>query len=230
MPYSERFSLVHVAVPKTGTTSVIEALQALHRIHGGELTLLTDRVDRRFRERHGLDALGDPQPRRAKHLSALQLRTILEERWERAFSFSLVRNPWAREVSRYWYTHEDHEPGWLAKWWQGAQRKFHGLSFPEWVERRRRSAKGRGGARNQLDKLTDQDGRILVDFVGRLENLQADFATVCDRIGVPRVAVPHVNSTGGGARYPAMYDQHTRDVVAELYARDIAAFGYRFGE
>lgn len=229
MPYSEKLRVVHIAIPKTGTTSVVRALRRLCERHGGELTLVKRDIDRRFRKRHGLDALGDRRPGRAKHLSAIQLKTILGEDYERAFSFSMVRNPWAREVSRYWFTHHSNEPSRAEKRRRDTRRKFHSLSFPQWVDRHAKRME-RGRAFNQIDKLSDLDGRIIVDFVGRLESVNEDFGTVCDRIGVPRLEVPHVNGTGGGRRYLEMYDDRTRDLVGEIYARDIEAFGYRFGD
>lgn len=229
MPYAERFQLVHVAIPKTGTTSVVRALQNLHDIHGGELTLVKDRIDATFRARYGLDALGDKQPGRAKHLSAIQLKTILGQRWDRAFSFSIVRNPWARTVSRYYFTHADNAPSEEERSRRGTGRTFHTKSFPRWLRDRVSEAERKGGLRNQIEKLTDLEGRVIVDFVGRLDSVSRDFATVCERVGVPPIEVPHLNGTGRGARYTELYDAETRELVRELYRRDIETYGFEYG-
>lgn len=94
---------------------------------------------------------------------------------------------------------------------------------------RRRGCRGpRAGYRGaQLDRLVDEDGEILVDFVGKLENLQADFATVCEHIGRPAAQVQHVNWTSR-SHYSQFYDDWSRDAVAALYQRDIEAFDYEF--
>lgn len=229
MPYSERFGLVHIAIPKTGTTSVVNALQRLHKQHGGSLTLVKDRIDARFRALHRLDELGDPHPGRAKHLSAIQLKYVLGEAYERSFSFTFVRNPWARMVSRYFFTRIENKPPLLERLRRGTTRTFHEKEFGEWVRGRARAAERDGELRNQIDKLTDLEGKVIVDFVGRLEDVQAGFARVCEQAGVPPIEVPHVNGTGQGRRYATFYEDWSRELVGELYRRDIEAFGYEFG-
>lgn len=229
MPYSERFRLVHVAIPKTGTTSVVRALRQLHARHGGELTLHDEPIDTAFRRRHGLDALGDPQPGHAKHLSALQLATILGDRYREALSFTFVRNPWARAVSRWAFHHAENKPSLLSRLRRRTSRRFHRLDFADWVRRRVRQAEREGGARNQVDKLVDLEGRNLVELVGRLERVDEGFAEVCRRVGVEPIPVPHVNGTGGGRRYTELYDDWSRAAIADLYRRDVETFGYELG-
>ena len=79
---------------------------------------------------------------------------------------------------------------------------------------------------SQSAMLTDTDGRLLVDFVGRFETLDAAFAQVCRRIGTT-VRLPRLNSTVH-ADYRSYYSDRLADEVGRYFAADAARFGYCF--
>ena len=75
--------------------------------------------------------------------------------------------------------------------------------------------------------LADADGKLLSDYVGRVEDMQASYDAICARIGIPNRPLEQVNSTRRGD-YRQYYDQQLIDGVAELYRRDLDLFGYGF--
>jgi Sulfotransferase family len=183
-------------------------------------------------------------PPRLAHMTAAEYVRwgyLSAEEFQRYYKFAFVRNPWARLVSEYRY------------------RPFHvhRYDFKTFVLRRFPTPGWSDVYRHvmpQVDYLTDADGRLLVDFIGKLESFSADFATICAALGFPKAELPRTNvtkvETGGlfsrnmlyrlqgalhgyfGAPehrdYRDYYDDETREHVAHYYRHDIKSFGYGF--
>lgn len=160
--------------------------------------------------------------------------------WERCFKFAFVRNPWDRLVS--WHSYmlvRGLPPPWHRRL-RGKDRRSQlaryawrrGQRFADFVHHctevvEDRKAGQRSFAWNQLDYLTDADGRLLVDYVGRFEQLGQDCAAVTARLGLQGVSLPHTNASRH-AHYSQYYTPALRDVVAQRFERDIKAFDYAF--
>ena len=169
-----------------------------------------------------------------KHFLARELREIHgPAAWDAAFKFSFVRNPWDRLVS--WWSMIDNG----RKTTTQPPNRFFGYvleraaSFEEFLRNCTDEIVDADGRkqifRNQIDYLVDADGRLLVNHVGRFERLQHDFDEISRRLGRPRAELARTN-VSRHADYRAHYTPALADMVAERYARDIAYFGYRFGD
>ena len=128
---------------------------------------------------------------------------------ENYFKFCFVRNPFDLAVSRYFY---------LTQTEKDTQFK----SFKEWCEKKQFFPK------LQLDFISVND-EIKTNFIGRFENIQQDFNTICDKVGIPHQELPHKNKSKH-KHYTEYYDEETKQIVAENYAKDIEYFGYEFGK
>ena len=86
-----------------------------------------------------------------------------------------------------------------------------------------------GGAvvKRQLDFITDPNGNIFVDFLGRYERLQKDFDEVCKILGIEPITLLITNNTIHD-HYTTYYNEKTVKIVEELYEKDIDAFRYGF--
>ena len=76
----------------------------------------------------------------------------------------------------------------------------------------------------QYPFVTDQQGRLLVNFVGRFENLAEDFAAVCQRLGI-HASLPYTNPSNH-RDYRQFYTPAWRDLGVEHAHQDCELFGY----
>ena len=149
-----------------------------------------------------------------KHATALQIQAAMDrEIFDSFFKFSFVRNPWDWQVSLYHYILDrPKNPGHEETKKMGSFRNFvfsrEKLSF------------------TQTSCLVDESGNLLVDFVGKFENLDQDFQSICHKVGIS-ASLPHINKSKR-TDYQDYYDAETRDLTARLYAEDIERFGYTF--
>jgi len=142
------------------------------------------------------------------------------------FTFTFVRNPWDRMVSYYKFR---------------LKRSYsmfdHGGSFREWImflcSDDVQKIKGHRphvlAIKSQYQFLVSKSNEISLDFIGKFENLQQDFDIICDKIGIPQQKLPHKNKSKH-KHYTEYYDDETKQIVAEKYAKDIEYFDYKFGE
>jgi hypothetical protein len=149
---------------------------------------------------------------------------IQENTWLESHKFTFVRNPFDRAVSSWKFGGWKPRYAWKCSFAEFVKRiQSWDLENPKtWNERSWHCC-------SQYAHLINEDGDLLVDFIGRFENLQEDFNIVCDKIGIPHQELPHHNKTKH-KHYTEYYDDETRQIVAEKYAKDIEYFNYEFGE
>lgn len=205
MLVSHRHRFIFIHIYKTAGTSLRRALEPFAE---GRLRRRVAGVTRRA---------GLPFPREApRHLTARQIRERLgPELFDRYFKFAFVRNPWAWQVSLYHYVlgQRDHRQGDFIRGLGG---------FDPYI--RWRVAEE---VRLQRDFLIGDGGGLIVDYVGRMETLDDDFAAICACLGLKHRGLPHRNRSAH-RDYRSYYTDETRDLVARAFAPDIEMFGYTF--
>lgn len=178
-------------------------------------------------------------PPRLAHLTAseyVSLGHISQEEFDAYFKFAFVRNPWTRLVSEYKFR------GWH-KVFSFRDFIFKHFPQPSWSAMYNH-------VKPQYEFLFDEHGNQLVDFIGKYENLQADFDRVCQLLGLEPPKLPHVGQSdrrkwwypikhplefwrmrrNTHPNYTCYYDARAIEFVSQMYHKDIETFGYRFGE
>jgi hypothetical protein len=145
------------------------------------------------------------------HMPAEAVRASLgEEIWNGYLKFCFERNPWDKVISRYW---------WAIHW--GQVRKMPDLpSLEEFVF-------GRYGRLDTDWPIYAIDDEIAVDVVGRYESLEGDLRAILGRTGLTiQVELPRTKSGFRAPGDPERFSARGAERVAELFHREIAAFGY----
>lgn len=157
------------------------------------------------------------------HLTAREvIAKIGQDRWNSAFKFTLVRNPWDRVVSHYEYRRKKNK----------TEIASRGVTFSDWVKMTYGENRNTFYYNNpksfqpQVEWLKDDGGKIAIDFVGKFESINEDFNHVKHVIGLA-AELPHLNASPRTG-YQPYYDDETRIIVARWFHEDIEAFQYTF--
>lgn len=226
MIISHTHRYIFIKSTKTAGTSIEAALSS----HCGDDDIVTPLGDYEFNR----DASGAWVHRSMnegaykQHDDALTIRNSLPtETWDSYFKFSIARNPWERTLSRFFWNHRN-DPALKPK-----KRFYHhlGVPFDELGPARQAFARFLAEeAWDTNDRFYIIDDALCVDFVIRYEHLADDLKTVCKRVGLPELELPHLKSglRSRSHHYSEYYDATTRALVAERHQNDIRHFGYTF--
>jgi len=173
---------------------------------------------------------------RGTHDHALWAKSAGGFIWEDYYKFAFVRNPWDRLVSWYMMITQHsqrlllEQPGYEHNLlWRYVLENAD--SFESFIHNCTACIDDVDGRKsfvfNQLDYLTDEAGNCIVDFIGRFETFSADTLKLCDALGLDNVAISHTN-TSTHAHYRDYYNDVTRRLVAQRFAKDIDYFSYQF--
>jgi hypothetical protein len=232
---SDKHKFVYISVPKVACTSLKTTLLPLF-----ELDNTAHRVTRNggatgFRV-HELFAKSRYQ------ISKEQFMSRLDDRYQEYFKFAFVRNPWDRLVSCYFNKLVDVKETDLGKPALRSRGKkdsklYKGMPFAEFVETVHgipdNEANSHFVSQYEIICGPGRDELIMADFVGRFENLAADFDAVAERIGsAQKLQLPHLHRFGSrkSRSYTDLYDERLKNLVHERYQEDIEIFGYSFGD
>lgn len=71
-------------------------------------------------------------------------------------------------------------------------------------------------------------GRNIVDFVGKMENIDSDMAQLCEILNIAiKKPLPHSNKSKS-SNYRDLYTEEMKAIVQKEYSQDIELLGYEF--
>ena len=191
---SFKHKAIFVRVPKTAGTSIGKALGAIevHKPHSNILQI------RQIVERTRFE-------------SRLPDWVQLSEDWfDQYYKFGFVRNPWSRVVSLF-----NRKEG-----LQFADRMTFD-EFVRWINYASDTCIHPTKHKNQLDWFLDDQGKLLVDFVGKFERLAEDWQQICSRLDIQAPLAQQNYNPSNQRHYTEYYTDHTRDIIRRKFEVDI---------
>lgn len=143
------------------------------------------------------------------------------------FSFAFVRNPFSRFVVNYKNQYSRASYGVFDKYAFGLLLGRHRVkNFQDFLKKTLSiPEKFRDDHLvSQYTFLYDEDGSCRVDFIGKIENAQQDWAYIQERTGLPDL--PHINKTVQ-VDWRDFYNLDLAELVYNLYREDFEVFGYQ---
>ena len=207
MPYSKRKKTVYVWIPKTAGTSMVNAFKKRKVFTRNGREDLWGRIPEEEREQR--------KAANWQHISALGIIEELGQKtWDDSFTFTIVRNPYDRLVSFYEYSRAARKDP------RSVQYGLPELgSFDEWLDQEQ--------PLGQLHYVADENGKVLVDFVGRYESLKQDVFKICIKMKMLPIRLPRLN-TSERRDYKSYFTPESRKRVEEHYGDELACFNYDF--
>ena len=159
------------------------------------------------------------------HAGIRAIRDVMSPtEFEGLFKFGFVRNPFQRLLSAFTYLCSE-KCGRFDK--RFARRFRYKFSFSEFAKNylNPESVYDWMHLVPQWEFISNSDKSLLVDFVGRYENIEQDYATLREKLQVGNELRPF-NVVGKGQMTEQYYDEEIASAVYEVYKTDFEMFGY----
>lgn len=167
-----------------------------------------------------VDVIGKPF---RKHLTVKDVINVIgQQKWDQAYKFTVIRNPWDKVVSQYKHAIKMNSNSMAKK----------SIEFGDWVACTYGEPKDPfyyGRAQMffpQVEWLKNFQDKIDVDKIIRFENLNEGINEVFKTLSIDS-NLPHLNETYK-TNYRDFYDNESKQIISEWFREDIQLFGYIF--
>jgi len=163
------------------------------------------------------------------HRKAVDYKKISTHEYNKYYTYSFVRNPWDRIVSAYNFAKQggtsyvqpipnpvyqselfnDFET-FVTEWLSTADLNKEDVVFAP-----------------QYWYIYDVNMQCLVDYIGRIETLADDVKALEKKLGV-EIIIEQLNKSSRSSSYRDYFNNDTKNIVADIYKKDIELFKYEF--
>jgi hypothetical protein len=216
---SHEYKCINIHIPKTAGTSISWAFSHDHQ--------------KNFDTTQGFDKKNKIW---IQHATAQEVKKLYtnEEQWNNYFKFAIVRNPFDKIVSSY---------NWLSLVLRPRIKVSNftdRLMFEDFIYKKGRFKKFLDPTLDTKEEsrhthlktstyfIMDENDNLMVDYVGRFENLKNEWEFICDKLGIV-MKLHHINKhSRSNKHYRDYYNDKTKAYVSEIYKKDLKIFGYEF--
>lgn len=140
----------------------------------------------------------------------IRLENTSEDYFKNTFKFTIIRNPFDRTVSAFFYLKRLRIVGVKKSFKEFIKTDFkkHGVSINNHFHPMFMRAK-------------------YSDFVGRMENIEKDWRIIADKIDCPIKRLPRKNRSKH-MHYKKYYDKECIKIVSDIYREDFKELAYKF--
>jgi len=162
------------------------------------------------------------------HKRALYFKTYDPVKYNSYYSFTCVRNPLDRLLSAFSFYKKGGMWNVDAYWGRKNLSEFN--TFRDFAlflgdgSRKAQSILTWLHFRTQHFFISDEGDNIIVDFIGKIENIEMDFNYVCSQLGL-NANLGHKNRSSH-SDYREVYDAEMESIVRDIYQKDFSHLAY----
>lgn len=154
-------------------------------------------------------------------------------KWNEYYKFSVIRNPFDFMVSTYFYakSHANHFMHQRVVNENMTMVEFIPYYLKTRLEHQNPTIRPIGSNKVTFihEFLTDNQGRMLVDFVAKLENINNDLKIIFNKIGIPFKPIQKTNVNGHReVDYRKYYNAESKSMIEKHFAKDLQIYKYKF--
>ena len=145
------------------------------------------------------------------HSQAKDYRDYLKDEFEHFFKFAFVRNPLDWQVSMYFYmkgvdSHPEHKI-------------IKDMKFDQYIEWRCLKE-----LNFQSDYVVEEENKVIVDFIGKYENLKIDLMKIEKETGWT-LDIPHINKSNH-KHFQNYYSNESKELIYKYFKKDFEILNY----